>query len=212
MAIIDRLPGVYYKEKVTYELSGDGSKIPIFIGVTGNSTTGNYKTDGTVVLKFKNRNDVFRAIAGADVTENGITTAWQDATGIGATLDSNGEITGDTNLLAHVIKEFYDEARLIQSSDIGVPYIYVIDVGTGATEAVWTKAMATAKAYFDAPVEIYVGLERYTTTTGEGQNAQTTTHVPELPLTAKYGEKPLPAVTVRTRFTAAMLMTDNIIL
>ena len=184
MTNIDRLPGVYYNEKVTYELSGVGSKIPIFIGKTGNTTKNNYKVDGTVVLKFTNRNQVFRETKGTDITEGGVTTRWQDATGILATGTSVDDATADGNLLAHVIKEFYDEARLLQASDIGVPYIYVIDVGDGTNLTSWTNAIATAKAYFDAPVEIYVGLESYTTqeTTGEGNDATTTTvtHVPTL--------------------------------
>ena len=36
---IKRLPGVYYDENVTYELTGEGSKIPIFIGTTGHTDT-----------------------------------------------------------------------------------------------------------------------------------------------------------------------------
>jgi len=180
MTNIDRLPGVYYTEKVTYELSGVGSKIPIFIGKTGNTTTNNYKVDGTVVLKFTNRNDVFRPVQGTDVTEGGVTKKWQDATGILAPNTSLDDNTANGNLLAHVIKEFYDEARLLQASDIGVPYIYVIDVGAGTDLTAWTNAIATAKAYFDAPVEVYVGLDSYTTTTGTGNDAVTETHIPTL--------------------------------
>ena len=30
---ITKLPGVYYDENVTYELTGEGSKIPVIIGV-----------------------------------------------------------------------------------------------------------------------------------------------------------------------------------
>ena len=125
------LPGVYYEEEVTYELTGEGSKIPVFIGKTGNTIaqneTSNYKVNGTEVLKFTNITDVLKPIkkTGDD---------WKTKTGI-----INGEITHDTsgkpqipaeNELAQTIYDFYEESKLLQSGDVGVPYIYVIDIGT----------------------------------------------------------------------------------
>lgn len=58
---ITKLPGVYYDEKVTYELTGEGSKIPVIIGATGNSGTETYKVDGTVIRKFTSWDDVNKA-------------------------------------------------------------------------------------------------------------------------------------------------------
>ena len=144
---ITELPGVYYREKVTYELTGEGSKIPIFIGKTGNSTTSNYKVDGTQVLKFNNKNDALRAVVGTG-------DEWKSKTGIGT--------PSETNELATVINEFYEEARLLQSTDVGVPYIYVIDLGTATDYTAWIKALDEAKTFYDAPVEVYVGLENCT--------------------------------------------------
>lgn len=151
----DTLPGVYYDEDVTYESTGVGSKIPIFIGKTGNSVTASdkYKTDGSQVLRFTNKSKALREIrkTGDD---------WEDYTGIGTYYDDDGEpITGSTNLLAKAIYEFYEEARLLQSTDIGVPYIYVIDLGDATSWDDWNRALDTAKSLYDAQVEVYVGIE-----------------------------------------------------
>ena len=150
------LPGVYYGEKVTYELTGEGSKIPIFIGKTGNTltqeeqTTSKYKVDGSVALKFTNINDVLRPVkkTGDD---------WQTKTGIGGK-NLDGELI-TSNKLAMVINDFYEEAKLLQSNDIGVPHLYVIDVGTGENLADWNRALKTAKTLIDATVEVYVGAD-----------------------------------------------------
>ena len=147
---IDRLPGLYYKENVTYELSGVGSKIPIFIGVTGNTGTETHKVDGTGVLKYTKKAQVFDSVA------NG---------GIGKYYDEDEAILNANNKLAKVIYDFYDEARLINSGDIGVPYIYVIDIGTGANYEHWKNALKTAKSLRDASVEVYVGASITGTTT-----------------------------------------------
>ena len=151
---ITKLPGVYYKEKVTYELTGEGSKIPVFIGKTGNTETGNYKVDGTNILKFSNKIDALKPVTGTDVTNNGNVQKWNTITGIGP--------VSDENVLAKVINEFYDEAKLTQSSDIGVPYIYVVDIGDGTNYEAWNTALREVKALYDAPVEIYVGLDKCT--------------------------------------------------
>lgn len=147
---ISKLPGVYYKERVTYELTGDGSKIPIFIGKTGNTVGENdvYKIDGTQVLRFANKKEALKPINKSEPEKGGIVA-----------YASGSEEIPSANELAQVISDFYDEARLLQSSDIGVPYIYVIDVGDGTTLTSWTNAIATSKAYYDAPVEVYVGLQ-----------------------------------------------------
>ena len=103
---IEKISGVYLDEEVDYELSGTGSKIPIFIGLTGNSGTTDYKVDGTNVLKFTNYDELNRA-----------TTAG----GIGAV---DASATTSTNILNLVLRNFYEEARLKQPDDVGVIYIY----------------------------------------------------------------------------------------
>lgn len=135
---IDKLPGVYYNENVTYELTGGGSKIPIFIGRTGNTGSENYKVDGTSVLRFTKYDEVKQLPTNS-------------SPGIG--------VSSSTNVLSSVIEEFYEEVALVNSSDIGVPYIYVIDVGNGKSYEAWKNALKTAKTLHDINVEVYVGAE-----------------------------------------------------
>ena len=180
---IDRLPGVLYEEEVTYELTGVGSKIPVFIGVTGNTNTNytvterdeitgedvtvskTYKVDGTEFLTYKQYSDICKSVGanGGIGTETSIVTRTRT---IPATTEGGEPTTEEydetvnnleTNILLKRIKEFYEEARLIQSGDVGVPYIYVIDVGTGTDFQAWKNAIKTAKKLHDAQVEIYVG-------------------------------------------------------
>ena len=137
---ITKLPGVYYNEKVTYELTGEGSKIPVIIGVTGNTGSENYKVDGTVMRKFTSWEDVNRAI---DAETPGI-GVWTENT---------------TNQLSKFLQEFFEESKLQVNSDIGVPYVYVIDVGDGKTKQAWLNALDLAKTKLDATIEVYVGAD-----------------------------------------------------
>ena len=137
---ITKLPGVYYNEKVTYELTGEGSKIPVVIGVTGNTGSENYKVDGTVMRKFTSWEDVNRAI---DAETPGI-GVWTENT---------------TNQLSKFLQEFFEESKLQVNSDIGVPYVYVIDVGDGKTKQAWLNALDLAKTKLDATIEVYVGAD-----------------------------------------------------
>ena len=132
----EKRPGVYFDETTEYELEGNGGKIPVFIGKTGNSAATGYKVDGTQINKFSSWSEVNRTIA-------------------------NGGIGTDTstNLLLAVLKDFFEEAEPKSSEDIGVPYIYVIDVGTGTTRTTWLSALTTAKTKRDAIIEFYVGAD-----------------------------------------------------
>lgn len=129
-------PGVYFDESVEYELEGSGGKIPVFIGKTGNSGTSTYKVDGTQIQKFSKWSEVNRTIA-------------------------NGGIGTDTatNPLLAVLKDFFEEAEPKSSDDIGVPYIYVIDLGAATTKNAWLTALTTAKTMKKAIIEFYVGAE-----------------------------------------------------
>lgn len=135
MAITKR-PGVYYTETTEYELQGNGGKIPVFIGKTGNSATTGYAVDGTQILRFANYGEACRTIA------NG---------GIGT--------DPDTNPLLAVLKEFFEEAEPKAAEDIGIPYVYVIDVGAGTSKTAWLTALTTAKTKREAIVEVYYGAE-----------------------------------------------------
>lgn len=131
--VFNKIPGVYLNEDVDYELSGVGSKIPVFIGKTGNTGSADYKVDGSVALKFSNYDDVNKAIT---------------AGGIG--LD---------NELNKILKNFFEEARLKQPDDIGVPHVYVIDVGAGTSRDAWLTAVETAFSKIDASIMAFVGTE-----------------------------------------------------
>lgn len=140
---ISKLPGVYLNENVDYELVGAGSKIPVWIGKTGNTATDNYVVDGSVVRKFTGWEDVNKA-----------TTAG----GIGVYTE------GTTNLLLATLKDFFEEAEIQSTEDIGVPYIYVIDVGAGTNKTAWETAIATALSVNDAQVLAFIGTDNITNT------------------------------------------------
>lgn len=131
--VFNKIPGVYLNEDVDYELSGVGSKIPVFIGKTGNTGSVDYKVDGSVALKFTNYDDLNKAI-----TAGGI---------------------GLNNELNKILKNFFEEARLKQPDDIGVPHVYVIDVGAGTSRDAWLTAVETAFSKIDASIMAFVGTE-----------------------------------------------------
>lgn len=131
--VFNKIPGVYLNEDVDYELSGVGSKIPVFIGKTGNTGSASYKVDGSVALKFTNYDDANKAIT---------------AGGIGLDNDLN-----------KILKNFFEEARLKQPDDIGVPYVYVIDVGAGTDRDAWLTAVETAFTKIDATIMAFTGTE-----------------------------------------------------
>ena len=129
------IPGVYYDEDVIYALTGEGSKIPVIIGATGNTYdeehNPNYKVDGTVIRKYYNWDEVNVAITASNP-------------GVGVYSENT------TNQLSKFLKEFFEEARLQFNSDVGVPYIYVIDVGDGTVKQSWLNAIDLAKSKLDA--------------------------------------------------------------
>ena len=138
---ITKRPGVYFNETTEYELQGNGGKIPVWIGKTGNTAATGYKVDGTQINKFSSWNEINRSIA-------------------------NGGIGTDTttNPLLAALEEFFEEAEIQTTEDIGIPYIYVIDVGAGTSKDVWLTALTTAKTANDAIIEFYVGAENISDT------------------------------------------------
>lgn len=119
--------------------NGDGAEIPVIIGITGNSTP------ATGILKFKNYTAAAKTVA-------------------------NGGIGTDptTNPVLQFLKDFFEENIKKESDDLAVPYVYVIDLGTGKTSGqsptldatAWTAAMASAKIKRDAQAEVYVGFQK----------------------------------------------------
>ena len=119
--------------------NGDGAEIPVIIGITGNSTP------ATGIFKFKNYTAAAKTVA-------------------------NGGIGTDptTNPVLQFLKDFFEENIKKESDDLAVPYVYVIDLGTGKTSGqsptldatAWTAAMASAKIKRDAQAEVYVGFQK----------------------------------------------------
>ena len=134
--LVEKRSGVYFSETTEYELEGNGGKIPIFIGKTGNTAATGYKVDGTQILKFKHYSEACRTIANGGIGTN-----------------------TETNPLLAVLKDFFEEAEPKSAEDIGIPYIYVIDVGAGTAKNAWLSALTTAKTKPDAIVEAYYGAE-----------------------------------------------------
>ncbi|WP_296882121.1 hypothetical protein [uncultured Methanobrevibacter sp.] len=129
----------YFETESNPTPNGDGAEIPVIIGITGNSTP------ASDVLKFKNYTAAAKSIA------NG---------GIGT--------DPDTNPVLKFLKGFFEENIKKESDDLTVPYVYVIDLGTGKTSgqtptldnAAWTAAFATAKIKRDAQAEVLVGFKK----------------------------------------------------
>ena len=123
----------YYEGDSNPGLNGGGAQIPIFIGITGNTSP----TPG--IQKFKSYTAAKRTIP-------------------------NGGIGTDptTNPLLAVLEDFFIEGRKNESEDIGIPYVYVIDLGTATVEnpAPWLAAMELAKTKREIAAEIYVGFKQ----------------------------------------------------
>ena len=137
-----KIPGLYYDETADYESSGSGAKIPVIIGKTGNSAATGYAVDGTQILKFSSFTEANRTIA-------------------------NGGIGTDTstNPVLAFLEEFFEEAEPKSTEDLGVPYVYVIDVGAGTTKSSWLAALTTAKTMLEATVEVYISADNITSYT-----------------------------------------------
>ena len=67
---ITKRPGVYFNETTEYELQGNGGKIPVWIGKTGNTAATGYKVDGTQINKFSSWNEINRSIANGGIGTN----------------------------------------------------------------------------------------------------------------------------------------------
>lgn len=131
---ISDTPNVTYTELDSNPVwIGEGSQIPVFIGLTGTAISGD-----PVIQKFKTYS------AAAKSTELG---------GIGT--------DPETNPLLAAVKDFFEESAKRTSEDLGVPYIYVINLGTSTltTADPWLKAMDIAKSKRDVQVEVYVGFK-----------------------------------------------------
>lgn len=132
-------PGVYFDGTTDVEVVGTGAKIPVIIGKTGNSAATGYPVDGTNIQTFRNFDECNRSIA-------------------------NGGIGTDTstNPVLAFLEEFFEEAEPKTNEDLGVPFVYVIDLGAGTTKADWLTALTNAKKLNRATVEVPIGCDNIT--------------------------------------------------
>lgn len=130
MAMINENPKIKaYKEDITSLQNGEGGEVPIIIGATGN------ENPNSGILEFKNYKDATKTPA------NG---------GIGP------EATA--NYMLPVIEDFFEESMKLTSDDIGIPHIFVKDLGTAtaATAAPFINAKKDSRKKLDIQVEAYV--------------------------------------------------------
>ena len=109
--------------------NGEGGEVPIIIGATGN------ETPSTEVLEFKNYKEALK------------------------TPQNNGIKTDDTaDYMLKIIEDFFDESMKLTSDDIGIPHIYMKDLGitAAATAASWINAKKDSRKKLDIQVEAYV--------------------------------------------------------
>lgn len=139
MAITETPKVKYFEGTSNPTLSGTGGQIPIIIGISNN------ENPTTGIQKFKN----FSAC--------------------NATVENGGIGTDTTNnpLLAF-LKDFFEENKKKSPDELSVPYVYVIDLGTGVTTgdnptlktADWIAAMALAKSKREVQAEVFVGFKK----------------------------------------------------
>src|SRR5574344_1408523 len=106
-----------FEEDSNSLLSGEGSEVPIFIGKSSNPSPTTLTADNLV--QYKNYNKVKKA---------------KSAGGLYNPDDTN-------NPLLAAVKDFFIETAKIQIDDIGVPYIYVIDLGKEPTTELYAQAL-----------------------------------------------------------------------
>lgn len=118
-----------YKEDSSNLRNGEGGEIPIFIGSTGN------ENPSSNILEFTNYNDVEKTVSDG---------------GIGP--------VSENNFLIKIIQDFLAEAGKINTDDIGVPYVYVKDLGAATAEsaAPWIAAKKESRRKNKIQVEAYV--------------------------------------------------------
>lgn len=128
---IETTPGIEYEElESNPNLSGEGGEIAVLCGITTN--TGN----PSKMFKFYSYDQ-----AEADSAHGGI-------------LNPNNS---NPNLSLEILKDFFTESAKDSTEDIGVNYVYFIDMGANPTTMDWLTAMATIKRQSEIQVESYVG-------------------------------------------------------
>lgn len=132
---IEKTPNISYIETdQNPKMNGSGAVIPLIIGQTGNTVT----PENITIKKYKN------------------------IAKIEATVANGGIGNGDNNMTYQFCKKFIGETKKIQSDDVGLPYLYVIDMGDIAftNGEAWTKAFNLAMSKRDIGKIALVGFKK----------------------------------------------------
>lgn len=125
-----RAPYLNYRETDSNPfLNGTGGEIPIFIGKTPNQT----RSD--TLLTFKNYKSANKTV------ESG---------GLG--------LENTENSLLETVKDFFIESAKTQSTDVGVNYVYAIDMGNSPVIDDWVKALNTTSRKKDIQIIAFTGI------------------------------------------------------
>lgn len=149
---ITRLPGVRVSETTTApDYTGDGARIPVIIGKSKNTIA----SSAVSIQKYTRWEDINKARDSETGRGVGVYTG---------TASTDGE-------LLTFLHEFYEEAETITSEELGVPHIYVIDIGDTITSPAVIAAMDLCKTIKGIDMEVYVGL---TSTVSDGDESTVT--------------------------------------
>ena len=132
---IEQTPNITYTETdQNPKMTGSGAVIPLIIGQTGNTVDVNNLT----IKKYKSLTQI------AATTANG---------GIG---------NADSNMSYQFFKRFLKETKKIYSDDVGLPFVYFIDMGNTAftNGEAWAKAFNLAMTQRDVGKIAIVGFKK----------------------------------------------------
>ena len=137
---IEQTPNITYTETdQNPKMIGSGAVIPLVIGQTGNTV----EPDNITIKKYKS------------------------LTQIGATVANGGIGNADSNMSYQFFKKFLKETKKIYSDDVGLPYVYFIDMGSIAftNGEAWAKAFNLAMTQRDIGKIAIVGFKKTNATT-----------------------------------------------
>lgn len=137
---IEQTPNITYTETdQNPKMIGSGAVIPLVIGQTGNTV----EPDDITIKKYKS------------------------LTQIGATVANGGIGNADSNMSYQFFKKFLKETKKIYSDDVGLPYVYFIDMGSIAftNGEAWAKAFNLAMTQRDIGKIAIVGFKKANATT-----------------------------------------------
>lgn len=132
---IEQTPNITYTETdQNPKMTGSGAVIPLIIGQTGNTV----EPANITIKKYKSLAQ------------------------IGATVANGGIGNSDSNMSYQFLKKFLKETKKVYSDDLGLPYVYFIDMGSIAftNGEAWAKAFNLAMTQRDIGKIAIVGFKK----------------------------------------------------